>query len=51
MALPIFGQQNSTEVGMSIEDNSKEIERLSFMPVSGAPHTGHSLNVRIVLLQ
>src|SRR5512141_1608503 len=41
MALPLVGQEDTAQVGMSLEGNPQEIERLPLVPVGRAPQTGH----------
>src|SRR5215467_16126783 len=45
---PVFGQQDSAEIGMALELNTEHIVRFALHPVSAGPDAGHT-GTRIAL--
>src|SRR5215813_7338570 len=40
-AFPVFGHQQTTEIGMAVEDDTEEIPDFAFEPVGRRPDVGH----------
>src|SRR6185369_839740 len=51
VSLPIVRQQNATQIRVAVEDHAKQIKRLAFVPVRGAPNSGDTRHVRVFLVQ
>src|SRR5262245_61327219 len=51
MSLPVFRQQDSSQIRMSIEYHTKQIVRFPLVPVSSAPNTGNAVYMDIVFIQ
>src|SRR5262249_3667283 len=50
-ALPVVGQENPRQVGMTVEDDAVEVVRLALVPVGGRPHAGHGGHARRGLVE
>src|SRR2546423_11109719 len=51
MSLPIVRQKNAAQIGMIVENYSKQIVSLAFVPICRAPNAGHARHVRVILVQ
>src|SRR5574341_124056 len=51
MSLPVVGQKNAAQIGMTVEDHAEQIVSLPFVPVCGAPDAGHGRHMRVCFVQ
>src|SRR6185369_94217 len=51
IALPIFRQQNSSQIRMTVKNHSKQIISFALMPVCGAPNGSHALHMHVFFIQ
>src|SRR2546423_743121 len=51
MSLPIVRQKNAAQIRMIVENYSKQIVSLAFVPICPAPDAGNARHVRVILVQ
>ena len=51
MSLPIVREQNSTQIRMAIENYTKQIERLTLVPIRCLPNSGDCRDASVFLVK
>src|SRR6185436_7405677 len=51
VSLPVIRQEDASQIRMPVENHTKQIKRLTFVPIRRSPHTSDARNMSVLLVQ